>query len=123
MVTLAGTSLSPMLAAHSQVLSRRVNERILELAPRATTAHGLFVCECGQAECSEPLDVTPAEVEDVRADGSHFVVVPGHEQLRLETVLTRTGRYVVVDKNGSGRTLALRTDPRRRARVDPGSDG
>src|SRR5262245_12635589 len=123
MVTLAGASLSPMLAAHSQVLYRRVNERILELAPPSTVAHGLFVCECGNAECSQPLDLTPAEYEDVRADGSHFVVVPGHEQLRLETVVTRTGRFVVVEKNGPGRRLALRTDPRRPARVDPASSG
>jgi hypothetical protein len=109
----ADSDVFPLVAAESQVLYRRVNERILELADDARLTDGLFVCECGRAECSRPLDLTPLEYESVRSNGARFVVAVGHDDPEVEVAVLRTGRYLVVEKNGVGRALALRTDPRR----------
>jgi hypothetical protein len=107
----------PLVAAESQVLYRRVNERILELARHSKLVKGLFVCECGRAECSQPLDLSPLEYEAVRSHGARFVVAVGHDDPTFEVAVMRTARYLVVEKKGLGRALALRTDPR--ARPDP----
>ena len=115
--------LEPLVAAESQVLYRRVNERILELARNEHVRQGLFVCECGRPECSEPLDLTPAEYEAVRAESSRFVVALGHETPELESVVLRCERYAVVEKTGLGRALALRTDPRRSEGMYPDATG
>ena len=123
METHVPAELEPLVAAESQVLYRKVNERILELARGEHLRQGLFVCECGRAECSEPLDLTPAEYEDVRADSSRFVIALGHEAPGVEMVVLRCERYAVVEKIGLGRALALRTDPRRPESLYPDATG
>ena len=37
-----------------------------------------FVCECGDPECTIPVSLSLAEYEEVRADPTRFVVIPGH---------------------------------------------
>jgi hypothetical protein len=76
---------------------RAVNDRIAELAGGWTeTGVGLFVCECSDQDCAEALEISAPEYERIRADESHFVVVPGHEQPESERVVERSGRFVVV---------------------------
>jgi hypothetical protein len=111
----SGADVFPLVAVESQVLYRRVNERILALLSNGNLGRDVFVCECGHAECSQPLELTAAKYEEVRGDGARFVVVPGHEVAGADAVVAATDRCVVVEKVGPGRALALRTDPRRTA--------
>jgi hypothetical protein len=74
-----------------------VNDRIAELVGDWNeTGVSLFVCECSDRGCAEALEIATAEYERIRADGSRFVVFPGHEQPQSERVVERSGRFVVV---------------------------
>ena len=71
-----------------------------------------FVCECGSAECSRLIELTPAEYEQVRTDPCTFAVVNGHEITAVESVVERHDRYAIVRKLASSGVLAKETDPR-----------
>src|SRR3954470_3018331 len=106
---------SGLVAAQSETLYRRVNERILDLSRGSELRHNVvsFVCECGDPACSRPLELTPAEYEAVRTDPLHFVVAVGHEEALFESIALETDRYLVVEMRGAGRQLAVDSDPRR----------
>jgi len=90
--------------AMNEALFRDINERINEGSMRLQPFDGdeprywLFVCECASAACVDHIEVTKEEYEEVRADPTHFAVLPGHENPDLETVAWRTERFVVVEK-------------------------
>jgi len=71
-----------------------------------------FVCECGSADCSRLIELTPAEYEQVRSDPCRFAIVKGHEIESVETVVERHDRYAVVRKLESSGAVAKETDPR-----------
>ena len=64
------------------------------------------LCECGDDGCSETLDLTVAEYDEAHRQRDRFVVVPGHEDDEIERVVTRTERYLVVDKFGEAERVA-----------------
>jgi hypothetical protein len=64
------------------------------------------ICECGQDGCSETLDLTVAEYDDAHGQRDRFVIAPGHEDEQIEVVVTRTERYLVVDKFGEAERVA-----------------
>ncbi len=100
--------------AHTEALFRDVNERIAESADRLNARDAEFVCECADPECAERVPATLDQYEDVRSDGTHFLLAPGHELLELERVVKRPHkRFVVVEKFNSivARTVR-RLDPR-----------
>ena len=70
-------------------------------------------CECGRPGCSEAIELSRTEYEQVRGDGRHFVLVPGHEAESAEHVVGRTERYVIVENDGRAAALARDDDPRR----------
>jgi hypothetical protein len=47
----------------------------------------IFMCECGQEDCSEPLEVTHGRYEAVRGDPRRFLVLPGHKDLDIARVV------------------------------------
>jgi hypothetical protein len=105
--------------AHNEVLFREVNERVEEVTTGLTVGYGEadalligFICECGQEDCSEPLEVTHRQYEAVRSDPRHFLVFPGHEHTDLARVIERHGRFLVVEKLGEAAEIAVREDPR-----------
>ena len=60
----------------------------------------LFVCECARLECIQQIHV-PVEVFDaVSARPGQFVLVPGHEDLEIETVVDGVAEYRIVLKEG-----------------------
>jgi hypothetical protein len=92
---------------------REVNEQIAKRTGLlAETGYHLFICECSDPGCSESLEVTPAEYEAVRLEGTRFLVVPGHQQTRIERVVGDNGRFLVVEKQGPAGEIAA-GDPRR----------
>jgi hypothetical protein len=100
----------------NEVIFREVNERVRETNETFDVAAGdaEFVCECGMASCVERIRMTLAEYEQVRADPTQFLVVPGHEESAVESVVaSREDRFVVVRKDvGEPEALAVETDPR-----------
>ena len=57
-----------------------------------------FICECASRSCLDRVSLTLREYEHVRAEGTRFVVVPGHENVELEIVVQTTRSYNVVEK-------------------------
>lgn len=87
--------------AKNEALFREVNARIRELSERwelETPDLVAFVCECSRARCSDPVELTLDEYEQVRASPRHFFVVPGHEDAKADRVIGHHDRYVVVEK-------------------------
>ncbi|HSP71817.1 MAG TPA: hypothetical protein VLN26_05560 [Gaiellaceae bacterium] len=99
--------------ARNEALFREVNERLEELGRRTGTAEGGvdFVCECADESCTERIQLSLREYEDVRADPRQFAVLPGH-QVFVEHVVADRGGYLIVAKDGEAGALAEDTDPR-----------
>jgi hypothetical protein len=85
-----------MRIAHTEALFRDVNERIAESALRFNADETQFVCECADPECAQRVPATLDEYEDIRADGARFLLVPGHEDTRVERVVGRPHRRLAV---------------------------
>jgi hypothetical protein len=103
-------------AARNQALFRDVNDRLEELADGSPSAADTiaFVCECSDIECSEQLEMTVAEYEEIRSDGNSFAVAPGHVAPDVERVERENHRYVVVAKLGEAAAIAKAINPRSR---------
>jgi hypothetical protein len=71
------------------------------------------ICECGEDGCSATLEVTVTEYDDAHSQRDRFVVAPGHENERIEHVVERKDRYLVVDKFGDAERVAEEEEMRR----------
>lgn len=118
---MTGTSRSERLTqeekmARNEALFREVNETIQKSAVERRFAGSeppSFVCECQDLSCGALVQVGLAAYEDIRSNGSYFVVVKGHENPELERVVESGDTYAVVEKlEGPGKSLAEATDPR-----------
>jgi hypothetical protein len=102
--------------ARNETLYREVNERVSELAEQfeaETDSPVGFICECGAADCTEPIPMILAEYEAIRAEPTHFAVLPGHELPEIESVVERHLAYLVVEKREEeAQGVARETDPR-----------
>ena len=104
--------------AGNEALFREVNERVAEVATHFVEVETRgeqikFACECGRATCAEPIPMTLAEYEAIRAESTHFAVVPQHEQPEIEVVIERHPTYFVVEKSQEdAQEVARETDPR-----------
>jgi hypothetical protein len=99
----------------NEVIFREVNERVRETNETFDVVAGdaEFVCECGTASCVQRVRMSLAEYEQVRAEPTTFLIVPGHEILDVERVVRREPGFWVVRKDvGAAEELALETDPR-----------
>jgi hypothetical protein len=102
-------------AARNQTLYREVNEKIVELNKTFSDlldAGGTWVCECFDPDCTEPMELTLGEYEQLRAHPNRFAVRPGHIDERVERVVEEHEHYVVVAKLGVGEAYAISHDPR-----------
>jgi hypothetical protein len=99
--------------AENESIFRRANEQ-LEKRFRKLGADGLtpFLCECGDAGCTQVIRLTLGDYESVRSHPAHFAIVPGHQILVAERVVEENGRYDVVEKVHTGRRVAEEGDPR-----------
>ena len=100
--------------AHTEALFRSVNERIAESAERFSADNAEFVCECADAACAERIPATLDQYEEVRAEATHFLLVPGHELEEVERIVSRPDkRLAVVEKfNRVIARTVRRLDPR-----------
>src|SRR5438132_12335984 len=74
----------------------------------------IYLCECGDAGCSDPITLTRAEYELVRAESTHFALATNHENPELDLVDAEHERYTVVEKwFREAASITYATDPRR----------
>jgi hypothetical protein len=100
--------------AKNEVLFRSVNEAIEQQALRfgGSDDEYEFVCECSSTDCVERVTLTLRQYEQVRAEGTRFVLVPGHADPAVELVVQRTADHQVVEKDGAAGIIAEQGDPR-----------
>jgi len=116
-IKIASVATEETRLARNEALYREVNERIAELAEEFSEDEVRnpvgFVCECAAAGCAEPIELTLAEYEAIRAEPTRFAVVPEHERLEIERVVERHAAYLVVEKREEDAAeVARETDPR-----------
>ena len=104
--------------ARNEALFREFNERVEDMAEsfdlrdEGDSLRIGFVCECGNLDCLERLDLTRAAYKEVRSDPRRFVVVPGHEDMSIARVVAREEGYLVVEKIDEAAQVAVEHDPR-----------
>ena len=76
--------------AENEASFRRLNEELGVM--------GVFVCECGEADCRLPIQMPRERYEQIRASPRRFFARPGHEKPDVETVIERYGDFVVIEK-------------------------
>jgi hypothetical protein len=97
----------------NESLFREVNERIAELNQTfQVEGRSEFLCECSRNECKEPVSISIDEYEAIRRASTRFFVLPGHEDMNVESVVERSEHYVVVEKIGEAAEEADDLDPR-----------
>jgi hypothetical protein len=99
--------------AKTEALFRNVNEGINEASKRLETDAARFVCECGDPNCTDRIDVPLDEYESVRDHATRFVVSPGHVKGPVEKIVERRRGYSVIEKiDQAVARIAKRLNPR-----------
>jgi hypothetical protein len=96
--------------ARNEAVFREVNERIEELTREGQWLE--LLCECGNADCTEPVRLAISDYERVRQEPTDFLVASGHVIPEIETVVATGAGYEVVRKLAGEGLLARTTDPR-----------
>ena len=100
--------------ALNEALFRAANERMADWEERHEEDEiELYHCECAELGCREKVPMGKADYERVRADSSHFIVVPGHEKPVVETVIESHDKWSVIEKDPEVQAIVEQTDPRR----------
>jgi hypothetical protein len=105
--------------ARNEALFREFNERVEDVADafdirdEGDSLRIEFVCECGNLECLERIELTRAAYEEVRSEPTRFAVAPGHENMEVARVVASEGGYLVVEKIEHAAEVAVEHDPRR----------
>ena len=84
--------------ARTEAAFREVNEAIAETAARFESDEADFICECADPRCAHRVNADLEEYEEVRSEGTHFLLAPGHHEPEVEQVVERTEEYDVVEK-------------------------
>ena len=102
--------------AANEAVFRNVNERIQALQHSFAVAEReplQMVCECDRLDCMARVPVAVDTYELIRSHADQFIVTPGHEDPKVEDVVSVTDGYTIVRKRaGDARDVAIETDPR-----------
>jgi hypothetical protein len=85
----------------NELLFRSVNEKLRGLNVEFEGFAGeqaLFVCECARLHCIEQIELAVETFDEICAMQGRFLVIPGHETVDVECVVSREPRYFVVEK-------------------------
>ncbi|HEX3236945.1 MAG TPA: hypothetical protein VHQ99_00920 [Gaiellaceae bacterium] len=99
----------------NEAIFRQVNEQIRDLNRTFETEEGTMtvICECGNSDCTERLQLRVQEYERVRSDARLYVIARGHEIPAVETVVEQNEGYDVVQKHeGDAAELSRELNPR-----------
>src|SRR5437763_513169 len=93
--------------AQSEHFARKINESMdEERAGDGGAGPRWFVCECAATDCAELVDVGAEKYRQIHANPKHFIVLRGHEEAAIETVVEVHASYVVVEKTGEAGRVA-----------------
>jgi hypothetical protein len=84
--------------ARTEAAFREVNEAIAETAARFEAEEADFICECADPQCAHRVTADLEDYEQVRSDGTHFLLATGHHEPEVEQVVDRTAEFDVVQK-------------------------
>lgn len=99
----------------NEAIFRQVNEQIRSLNQEFGTEDSTMtvVCECGNGDCAERLELGVSAYERVRDNSRLYVIVKGHEIPDVERVVEQAEGYDVVQKReGEPSDIARELDPR-----------
>jgi hypothetical protein len=91
-------------AARNEEVFRDVNEQI----EQGGELHGVaspmrFHCECDRETCFEQVELRPDEYRQVVERRYCFVIIPGHDDPRVERLVEEYETHCVVEKIGEAR--------------------
>jgi hypothetical protein len=98
--------------AKTESLFRDVNERIAEVSDRFDSRDAQLMCECADPDCTDRIEVPLQEYDELREDGTRFVIDPDHVEPTVEKIVARRRGYAIVQKIGRVAALARRLNPR-----------
>ena len=100
--------------ARNESLFREVNERVEKIQQGfGVTGESEFICECDRLDCAQRFEMSLEAYERLRADPTTFAVIPGHEALDVEDVISEQRGYNVVRKHaGDPARIASEDAPR-----------
>ena len=84
--------------ARTEAAFREVNEAIAQTAARFESDEADFICECADPQCAHRVSADLDQYEEVRADGTHFLLAPDHHEPAVEQIVNRTGEFDVIEK-------------------------
>ena len=99
--------------AENEVYFRQLNENVQEgitnLAKLAdeNRQHNLshqndsplhFYCECSDENCRDRIIITPSEYNQIHSHRNRFIIIPGHEVVAVEKVITEHQKFFIVEK-------------------------
>jgi hypothetical protein len=84
--------------AKNEAFFRAVNEGIAEASEKFEANEAEFLCECGDPRCTHRLEVPLSEYEAIRDHPARFVVRRGHVEPKVEDVVRKRRRYLIVEK-------------------------
>ena len=114
--TRLGDEADAVRKAKNEIVLRKLNERIEAHHLRVQPTVAAWVCECADENCAQPVKMTIAEYEAVRAEPTYFFIAPSDEHLStdIEYVVRREPGYWVIAKMGVGAEMSRREqEPRR----------
>jgi hypothetical protein len=107
-------------AAKNQSFFREVNERMRGLSESVEQVGGGadFLCECAGENCTDPVQITLDDYEEMRRVPTHFAVAAGMDHVfpDIERIVAKRDGYFVVEKFGEAGLAAIKLDPRSRPR-------
>lgn len=93
-------------AARNQSVFRAINDE-LRVATRALDPQSFIIaCECADPACVKMLEVDVEQYAQIRADPTHFIVLPGHIYPEVERVIVADARFQIVEKTGEAAQVA-----------------
>src|SRR6266545_4657795 len=98
--------------ARNEALFRATNreiERANEELGEGANSEIEVLCECGREGCRAVLSLTIGAYDRIHGERDRFIVLPGHEDTKIERVVERTERYCIVDKFGEAEEIAEAT--------------
>lgn len=74
----------------------------------------VYLCECSDRRCTDPISLTRPEYESVRAEPLRFAIALNHENPEIDRVVFENNRFAAVDMfYGAAAKIARATNPRR----------
>jgi hypothetical protein len=106
--------LSERRMIENEVVTREFNEKIkkgfdeLKKIAKEDGQRGLvgsdntplmYYCECSFIDCRQRIEMKPSKYNQIHKKRDNFIVVPGHETNKIESVVQAESDYNVVEKS------------------------